>query len=66
MKIVTYKVQFRHSDQWITDYIGNNETVMIQQAIWRKERNPNETIRVVEQMDDGSGIMGREMPVFFA
>jgi hypothetical protein len=55
-----YKMQWRHSDRWIDDYVNGNEQQVIQKAIWRKERNPNEYIRVVLEEN------GREMPVFFA
>jgi len=55
-----YKMQWRHNDRWIDDYVNGNEQQVIQKAIWRKERNPNEYIRVVLEEN------GREMPVFFA
>ena len=56
----TYKMQWRHSDRWIDDYVNGNEQQVIQKAIWKKERNPNEYIRVVLEEN------GRQMPVFFA
>ena len=56
----TYKMQWRHSDRWIDDYVSGNEQQVIQKAIWKKERNPNEYIRVVLEEN------GRQMPVFFA
>lgn len=56
----TYKMQWRHSDRWIDDYVNGNEQQVIQKAIWRKERNPDEYIRVVLEEN------GRQMPVFFA
>ena len=58
--MTNYKMQWRHSDRWIDDYVNGNEQQVIQKAIWRKERNPNEYIRVVLEEN------GREMPVFFA
>lgn len=59
-KMKTYKMQWRHSDRWIDDYVNGNEQQVIQKAIWRKERNPDEYIRVVLEEN------GRQMPVFFA
>jgi len=59
-KMKTYKMQWRHSDRWIDDYVSGNEQQVIQKAIWKKERNPNEYIRVVLEEN------GRQMPVFFA
>ena len=59
-KMKTYKMQWRHSDRWIDDYVNGNEQQVIQKAIWKKERNPNEYIRVVLEEN------GRQMPVFFA
>ena len=56
----TYKMQWRHSDRWIDDYVNGNEQQVIQKAMWRKERNPDEYIRVVLEEN------GRQMPVFFA
>ena len=55
-----YKMQFRLSDRWINDYVNGNEQQVIQQAIWRKKRYPNQYIRVVLVEN------GKEMPVFFA
>ena len=55
-----YKMQWRHSDRWIDDYVNGNEQQVIQKAVWRKERNPDEYIRVVLEEN------GRQMPVFFA
>jgi len=55
-----YKMQWRHSDRWIDDFIGGNEQQVIQKAIWRKERKPNEYIRVIAEEK------GRQIPVFFA
>ena len=55
-----YKMQWRHSDRWIDDFIGGNEQQVIQKAIWRKERKPNEYIRVVAEVN------GNQTPVFFA
>ena len=59
-KMKTYKMQWRHSDRWIDDYVNGNEQQVIQKAIWKKERNPNEYIRVVLEEN------GRQMPGFFA
>ena len=59
-KMKTYKMQWRHSDRWIDDYVNGNEQQVIQKAMWRKERNPDEYIRVVLEEN------GRQMPVFFA
>jgi len=57
----TYKMQWRHTDhRWIDGYVNGNEKQVVQQAIWRKDRNPNEYIRVVLEEN------GRQMPVFFA
>jgi len=42
-----YKMQWRLSDRWINDYVNGNEQQVIQQAIWRKKRYPNQYIRVV-------------------
>ena len=53
-------MQWRHSDRWIDDFIGGNEQQVIQKAIWRKERKPNEYIRVIAEEK------GRQIPVFFA
>ena len=53
-------MQFRLSDRWINDYVNGNEQQVIQQAIWRKKRYPNQHIRVVLVEN------GKEMPVFFA
>lgn len=55
-----YKMQWRHSDRWIDDFVGGNEQQVIQKAIWRKERKPNEYIRVVAEVN------GNQTPVFFA
>tara|TARA_R100001440_G_scaffold7666_1_gene14971 strand:- start:205 stop:396 length:192 start_codon:yes stop_codon:yes gene_type:complete len=59
-KMKVYKMQWRHSDRWIDDYVNGNEQQVIQKAVWRKERNPDEYIRVVLEEN------GRQMPVFFA
>ncbi len=60
-KMKTYKMQWRHTDQrWINEYSGENEQQVIQKAMSRKNRNPNEYIRVVLEEN------GRQMPVFFA
>ncbi len=56
----TYKMQWRHSNRWIDDYVNGNEQQVIQKAMWRKERYPDEYIRVVLEEN------GRQMPVFFA
>ena len=58
--MTNYKMQWRHNDRWIDDYVNGNEQQVIQKAIWRKEKNPDEYIRVVLEEN------GREMPVFFA
>jgi hypothetical protein len=55
-----YKMQFRLADRWIDDYCNGCEEQVIQQAIWRKDKNPDQHVRVVLFEN------GREMPVFFA
>jgi hypothetical protein len=53
-------MQFRLADRWIDDYCNGCEEQVIQQAIWRKDKNPDQHVRVVLFEN------GREMPVFFA
>ena len=56
----TFKMQWRLADRWINDYANGNEQQVIQKAIWRKKRNPDQYIRVVLEEN------GRQMPIFFA
>ena len=59
-KMKTFKMQLRLADRWINDYANGNEQQVIQKAIWRKKRNPDQYIRVVLEEN------GRQMPIFFA